>query len=317
MEKSIRIGILAMLGVGLMTVWAWAITPPNGKVFTDSARILSGTCKVIGGGQENLDFNTANGKWNCDDVGDLAVDTKVRVKIKVNVEGTIAPPDGKVNKDTARILSGSCKVKNGAQADLNFNNQNGRWNCDDVGVVDEGDKVTVKVKVKVVGEESNCSGGGCAFLTSTTHQGDFGGLSGGDAICNARASEAGLSGTFVAWLSTSTVDAKDRIPDQAYYRVDGVKVVDDKSDLIDGDLDARIDIDETGAMTPSGIPDRLVWTGTVGSGVGIGTNSCADWTDATTSSDGIQGVTTLATDFWAFATVTQCGLEARLYCFEE
>jgi hypothetical protein len=52
------------------------------------------------------------------------------------------------------------------------------------------------------------------FVTSTTivpmALGGSGALAAADAICNARAGSAGLGGTFVAWLSTSTRNARDR-----------------------------------------------------------------------------------------------------------
>lgn len=51
-----------------------------------------------------------------------------------------------------------------------------------------------------------------AFVTSTRQVPTTFGkdLAGADAICNARAAEAGLPGTYVAWLSTTTVAAIDR-----------------------------------------------------------------------------------------------------------
>ena len=64
---------------------------------------------------------------------------------------------------------------------------------------------------------------GMVFRTSTTHRPNLrnalpscdpaasDGLACADMICNARASDVGLSGTFAAWLSTSGVDARDRV----------------------------------------------------------------------------------------------------------
>src|SRR5690606_988458 len=50
------------------------------------------------------------------------------------------------------------------------------------------------------------------FVTSTQHVAqDLGGLEGADRICADRAAAAGLPGTYVAWLSTRTVDARDRL----------------------------------------------------------------------------------------------------------
>ena len=49
------------------------------------------------------------------------------------------------------------------------------------------------------------------FVTSSKKTGDFGGLAGGDTECNSLASLAGLPGTYVAWLSTATVNASTRL----------------------------------------------------------------------------------------------------------
>ena len=56
------------------------------------------------------------------------------------------------------------------------------------------------------------------FVTSTTHDADMNdegstGISGGDAICQARAAGASIGGTWVAWLSDDGTDAGDRVTD--------------------------------------------------------------------------------------------------------
>ena len=50
-------------------------------------------------------------------------------------------------------------------------------------------------------------------MTSSSWNGNLGGLSGADAKCQQAANATGLGGTWVAWLSDSTHNAKDRIPD--------------------------------------------------------------------------------------------------------
>jgi hypothetical protein len=74
------------------------------------------------------------------------------------------------------------------------------------------------------------------FVTSgqkvgaTLATGGFTGLTGpdgADAACQAQAQAAGLPGTFKAWLSTSTVNAKDRFPGaRGWVRVDGLPFTD-------------------------------------------------------------------------------------------
>src|SRR5436190_591044 len=65
------------------------------------------------------------------------------------------------------------------------------------------------------------------FVTSGTHQPPFGTLAAADNACNAAATAAGLPGTYRAWLSTSSVDAIDRIAGaRGWIRPDGVPFAD-------------------------------------------------------------------------------------------
>jgi len=78
-------------------------------------------------------------------------------------------------------------------------------------------------------------GANIAFATSRTVRGDFGGLGAGDAICNEEAADAGLPGTYVAYLSTSTVDAIDRIAgSRGWVRPDGKPFADRPEDIAEG-----------------------------------------------------------------------------------
>ena len=54
------------------------------------------------------------------------------------------------------------------------------------------------------------------FNSSTSYNGNLGGLTGADAKCQSRAAAAGLTGTYKAWLSSTTINAKDRLPDAKY-----------------------------------------------------------------------------------------------------
>jgi hypothetical protein len=71
-----------------------------------------------------------------------------------------------------------------------------------------------------------------AFGTYHGTPSSVGGLDGGDALCNAEAADAGLPGTYVAYLSTSAVDAIDRIGgSRGWVRPDGRPFVDRPEDL--------------------------------------------------------------------------------------
>lgn len=61
---------------------------------------------------------------------------------------------------------------------------------------------------------------------------NLGGLEGADAHCASLAEAAGVTGkTWGAYLSTSTVDAKDRIGAGPWYNAKGVKIADDVASL--------------------------------------------------------------------------------------
>ena len=77
------------------------------------------------------------------------------------------------------------------------------------------------------------------FVTSTKHTGNLGGQAGADAICQSRASAAGLAGTFLAWISEGSIDEpRDRFTQSSasYRRVDGTTIASNWDDLIDGHL---------------------------------------------------------------------------------
>ncbi len=82
-----------------------------------------------------------------------------------------------------------------------------------------------------------------AFVTSTDHPADFAmfdpkGLAVADNECTFLAEVAGLvpGGPWVAWLSTSTVNAKDRLTPGSgpFVNTSGDKIADDIFDLTDG-----------------------------------------------------------------------------------
>jgi hypothetical protein len=162
----------------------------------------------------------------------------------------------------------------------------------------------------------------CVFVTSSSHQGDFGGLDGGDAICNARASEAGLPGTYVAWLSTQGDgnSAADRLNHAAvpYKLVNGETVADDYNDLVTCDVNAAnclqhpIDLTETG----SGPVVANAWTGTLVFPVVEATfDNCLEWQD--TRAISTVGATPLTNIGWSMTGLAGCVEFNRFYCFQQ
>jgi len=154
------------------------------------------------------------------------------------------------------------------------------------------------------------------FVTSTTYKGDLGGISGGDAKCQTRATAAGLSGTYKAWLSDSTHDAKDNLTSAGpWYRLDGVKVADTKAALAVMPLFSAISQTETGAYFNAQY--YQVWSGTDASGIKIVGKHCNNWINNTAAFSGEMGLASRSDNDWASWTEITCDNEGALYCFED
>lgn len=159
------------------------------------------------------------------------------------------------------------------------------------------------------------------FVTSTLYDGDFtaasgNGLAGGDFLCNQAATNAELAGTFRAWLSTSTVNAIDRISDRKYVRTGDYAVVGyNRSDFTDGTISNAINRTEFGAA----VADGPVWTGTDTAGTAHA-NTCTNWTvvGGGPPPNGRQGATGAINSQWTSNGNTACAATAtaQLYCFQ-
>lgn len=155
------------------------------------------------------------------------------------------------------------------------------------------------------------------FMTSTTTNPAMGGLAGGDSFCQDSADNAGLGGTYKAWLSDSATNAIDRLAGNGpWVRLDGIKVADNKADLIDGNIFAPINLDENSAYHI----DTIVWTGTLMDGtVSMATstiaNTCSDWTAA--SGLAMFGYSGRSNNDWTDVNLATCGSSHPVYCFED
>jgi hypothetical protein len=148
-----------------------------------------------------------------------------------------------------------------------------------------------------------------AFVTSTTHNGNLGGLAGADTICQGRATAAGLPGTYVAWLSTSTVDAVSRLAGaRGFVRPDGEPFADQPSEIAANQIFNNLHLDENG----NDVGTDVVWTGTTSDGTASG-NTCTDWGVAT--GNGRSGNSEGGPAAWTDAANTNCSQPHRIYCF--
>lgn len=170
------------------------------------------------------------------------------------------------------------------------------------------------------------SAGRLAFVSSAYGSGDLGswpllagfpgaptGLDAGDAICRTLAAAAFLPypDSFKAWLSTSTVDARDRfVHDGPWIRLDGVPFADDLADLTDDGPAVPLSVDETGGYHYS-----VGMTGTLLDGTGSA-YTCGDWTDA--GAMGEIGYSNGAWSWWSDYTHLGCsGTSNHVYCLSD
>lgn len=158
------------------------------------------------------------------------------------------------------------------------------------------------------------------FVNSDQFMGNLGGLAGADAICQAAADDPAAvvpAGEYVAWLSTDTVDARDRITQTlgVYVRSDGVVVAKSYADLINAanvPLLSPIGRDEFANLVTDAI-----WTGTSSTGIGDPSSHCSGWTKAGTTDRGTIGAPIRMDGGWTLAFRQSCENSQHLYCFQK
>ncbi|WP_141734578.1 hypothetical protein [Oligoflexus tunisiensis] len=122
-----------------------------------------------------------------------------------------------------------------------------------------------------------------SFMTSSRHTANLGGLAGADAICNARARDAGYTQSFTALLSDANTDARSRILiNGPVYSTRGQLIADNAAEFWDGSWKMSPYYDEKGDLVES---VREIWTGSQRTGGTIGwktnaSSSANSWTSA-------------------------------------
>jgi hypothetical protein len=168
-----------------------------------------------------------------------------------------------------------------------------------------------------VGVTFKDNSGGHNFVFGTSESYDpstLSPLSVADANCNASAAAAGLPGTYVAWISTTGLSAKDRIPTTArgWVRPDGMPFGDRLTDILARKVYYPPRIDASGQSTDSlGAP---VATGTDGSGSAVAGANCKAWTSPA-AGDMYQAGEPENSTWTDGGPWGQCSQKARLYCF--
>ncbi len=147
--------------------------------------------------------------------------------------------------------------------------------------------------------------------------GGIDGLTSGDAICNREAGQARLPGTFRAWLSTSTVAAKDHVAAVGpWFQVDGTEAFPSASPVdgprwfpnVTAEGKVLFNFDEA-------------WTGTGSDGKrSLDGSACRDWTSDAVGELGSVGAISSSSEWTAKViapTTNACNEPAHIYCFEQ
>jgi hypothetical protein len=154
------------------------------------------------------------------------------------------------------------------------------------------------------------------FVTQALRTGANGGTAGADEVCAQEAKTANLVGEFVAWLSTPTSKAIDKLrTDAGFIRPDGKPLWNSRADIAAGvGPENPITLDVRGKELTG---FTQVWTGTDGNGAPTATN-CTDWTTNVTGATGGAGVFGGIGKEWTQAAAPKdCGESAPLICFEK
>jgi hypothetical protein len=140
---------------------------------------------------------------------------------------------------------------------------------------------------------------------------------------------AGLSGTYMAWLSDTTGSPSTRFTQSSvpYVLVDGTMVATDWAQLTTGPLLHAIDMSELGGAPghdnsgnacalPAGA--TIVWTSTKHDGTAVPGTDCSGWTSAVLNAPSQWGRDDATTNDWAtWCSSGSCSWSAPLYCFEQ
>ena len=170
--------------------------------------------------------------------------------------------------------------------------------------------ITTPIQLLLLSDEEAAN---IAFVTSSTFSGDLGSISGADQICQNQAVAAGLPiNTYVAWLSTPSIKAVDRMGSaRGWVRVDGKPFADTLADISAGRMFHPLRVDEYGNFDDTSW--GYVWTGNI-NWAGQG-ESCSSWTSSDRQSMGEYGTSDgMGYVFRDFGSLS-CRELARLYCF--
>lgn len=164
------------------------------------------------------------------------------------------------------------------------------------------------------------------FVSNARVDGNLGGVSGANALCNTYATNARIGGNWRAWISDTTNNAINNINDVSpWYLVNNTSLIfATKASIVASGPDLFIDMDEYGNRVN---PAETVWTATDNTGnYDAAGNTCTDWTAnaVVSGSYGFLSIATCGTTSqycwtWNPAGVSSvtCDNLNHIYCFEQ
>jgi hypothetical protein len=190
------------------------------------------------------------------------------------------------------------------------------------------------------GGDAGTSDGGVpakrVFVTFNVYTGDLktqgggtDGLDGADKLCALAAASVNLGGQWKAWLSTSSVNAIDRIAEVGPWLNLAKQVVFFNKATVKSGALVPIRYSERAHDITSGGPTSATWTGTNGDGVrsqpGTADRTCLDWTIGTVDisappsswNQAQDGSGLSAGKLWTEFGIHHCDDKHRLVCFEQ
>jgi hypothetical protein len=158
------------------------------------------------------------------------------------------------------------------------------------------------------------------FVSSETYTGNLGGISGANDKCDQLAQNAGLTGSYKAWISNSkstpaTTFNRSKGP---YVLVDQTIVANNWNDLTDSILNKSINLTESGALVNA---LSKAWTNTHPDGSIISlttTESCSDFTSVDAQYTAVTGTIVLYySSEWTRHNSTSCQESHYIYCIQQ
>jgi hypothetical protein len=149
-------------------------------------------------------------------------------------------------------------------------------------------------------------GGKRVFVTKGAYTG-----SAAPGACQVAANAAALGGIWVGWLSTSSVNAIDKITAAGPWKLLTGETVFSNHAQLAVTVSVSLDVTEDGATLPGNV---YVWTGTNGDGT-VAPYTCADWTSSGSEVGTIGASADTSTD-WTNYGDGPCSDSKAVYCFE-